>query len=274
MEAQAADTAAGSEKVPAFKVEKHGHGSPVILIPGLGCSGEVWKGTVAALEGKHECYVLTLAGFGGQPAIKTPLIETATKELVAYIKEHKVQQPAVIGHSLGGVMALHLAANHPKEVGAIIIVDSLPALGYSRPDAKAEDVKTMADGISKQMEEATHEEFVANTRQFLSAMIIGEEGQKKAADWMAASDQKTVAGCFQWIFMTDLRPELPKITSKTLVIAAGMPPGAIPEEICKSQYEGLKGVQMVRDPKSHHFIMLDDQEFLNKQIKGFLDAEK
>ncbi len=260
-----------ADKVPAFKVEKRGHGSPVILIPGLGCSGAVWDGTVAALEGKHECYVLTLAGFAGQPAITTPLIETASAELAAYIKEPKLKQPAVIGHSLGGVLALHLAANHGKEVGSIIIVDSAPALGFVRPGTKAEEVKAMADAMGKQMEEAPHDEFVANSRQFLTAMIAGEEAKKKAGDWMAASDQKTVAGCFRWIISTDLRPELPKIGNPTLVVEAGKVPGAIPEDAYKAQYEGLKGVKLVRDEKAGHFIMFDDPDFLVGQIKGFLD---
>ena len=265
MELRAAD------KVPAFKVEKRGHGSPVILIPGLGCSGAVWDGTVGALEGKHECHVLTLAGFAGQPAITTPLIETASKELAAYIKMEKLKDPAVIGHSLGGLMALEMAVNHGKEVGSIIIVDSAPALGFVRPGMKAEDVKSMADAMGKQMEEAPHDDFVANSKQFLTAMIAGEEGKKKAGDWMAASDQKTVAGCFRWVISTDLRAELPKIANKTLVLEAGKVPGAIPEEVYKEQYSGLKGVKLVRDDKSGHFLMFDDPEFLTAQIRTFLD---
>jgi pimeloyl-ACP methyl ester carboxylesterase len=260
-----------ADKVPTFKVEKRGQGSPVILIPGLGSSGAVWEGTVAALEAKHECHVLTLAGFAGQPPIKGPLVETATAELAAYIKEHKLGRPAVIGHSMGGVLALHLAANHGKDVGPIIIVDSVPALGYSRPGATPEAVKAMAEGAGKQMEESSHDEFVASSTQFLGSMIAGEEGRKKAAAWMGGSDQKTVADCFRWILGTDLRPELPKIGSRALVIEAGAAPGAIPEEVFKAQYEGLKGAKLVRDPKAKHFIMFDDPEFLTAQIKSFLD---
>ena len=56
----------GAEPPPSFEVEVHGAGSPVLLVPGLSCSGEVWDQTVTALEGRHEVHVLSLAGFAGR----------------------------------------------------------------------------------------------------------------------------------------------------------------------------------------------------------------
>ena len=115
----------------SFAVEVSGKGPPVILIPGLACNGSVWASTVARYRDRHEMHVLSLAGFGGQPALgdgNEPLLPTVRAELAAYIREHKLQKPIVVGHSLGGFLALWLAASEPDLLGGIVVVDSLPYL--------------------------------------------------------------------------------------------------------------------------------------------------
>jgi pimeloyl-ACP methyl ester carboxylesterase len=57
------------------------------------------------------------------------------------------------------------------------------------------------------------------------------------------------------------------------MLAAGVVPGAVPEEVVKSQYADLKGVKIVRAPKARHFIMLDDPEFFMAQVKAFLGGK-
>jgi len=78
----------------AFKAEVSGAGQPVILIPGLASSGEVWKETAAHLCGPRQCHVLTLAGFAGQPALQEgELIATAEQQLADYITANKLDKP-------------------------------------------------------------------------------------------------------------------------------------------------------------------------------------
>jgi len=55
-----------------FSVKITGTGRPMILIPGLLSSGDVWSTTVDRYKDRYECHVLTLAGFAGQPAIDAP----------------------------------------------------------------------------------------------------------------------------------------------------------------------------------------------------------
>ena len=74
-----------------FEVQIIGEGKPIILIPGLASSGKVWDKTVATISKKHQCHVLTLAGFVDQapiefgasflPKIQTKIVEYINKEL-------------------------------------------------------------------------------------------------------------------------------------------------------------------------------------------------
>src|SRR2546423_9328585 len=87
-----------------FGVQISGQGRPMILIPGLACSGEVWDATVDHFKDRYECHVLTLAGFAGQPPFDGPWLQTIRKGLVDYIRQNKLDRPIIVGHSIGGVL--------------------------------------------------------------------------------------------------------------------------------------------------------------------------
>ena len=97
----------------SFKVEVSGKGQPVILIPGYGCSGEVWKETISSLKGNYQLHVLTLAGFAGVPPIDTPVLKTVKNDLIKYVKDNHLNKPVLIGHGLGGFMSLWAASEEP-----------------------------------------------------------------------------------------------------------------------------------------------------------------
>ena len=149
----------------SFSVEVQGSGPPVILIPGLACGGAVWAPTVARYRDKHQLHVLTLAGFAGDKAIAPPLLPTVRSELAAYIKEHKLHRPVIIGHSLGGFVALWLAATEPELVGKVVVVDALPFLAAAElSSATVEAVKPQAQMMRDFIAKATPEMYAAQNR--------------------------------------------------------------------------------------------------------------
>src|SRR6202008_325233 len=98
----------------------------IVLIPGLSCSGEVWDQTVEHYKKDHKCYVLTFHGFAGLAADSSTSYMNWEKEIARYIRENKIAKPVIIGHSIGGGMAMLLAADYPELPGRIIVVDALP----------------------------------------------------------------------------------------------------------------------------------------------------
>ncbi len=119
-------------QAPSFTTTVRGHGRPVILIPGLGLPGVgVGIATVAHLANNAETHVVELAArFAGRPAIAGPLEATARIELAHYIRQNHLDHPVLIGHSLGGFLALWLASTEPDLVTArTIVVDAAPSIG-------------------------------------------------------------------------------------------------------------------------------------------------
>ena len=262
---------------PAFKVDVTGKGAPIILIPGLGSSGDVWEGTVARYCGNHQCHVLTLAGFAGVPAIDAPLLPAAEQQLSEYIAANKFDHPVVIGHSLGGFLGMKLAADHPEQVGRLIIVDTLPALGATQmPSVTRAQLKEMADGMRKHMQQQDAAAFSAAQLQSLRGMITKQEDIDRVIGWGKRSDRATVINAMADMMADDLRQDINRITAPTLVLGSwiaykdyGNKP--LFEEMYKVQYQRLAGVKVELADSARHFIMYDDPAWMYDRIDHFLN---
>ena len=111
-----------------FTVEVRGAGPDVILIPGLTAGREVWASTVAAAPG-YRYHLIQVAGFAGAPAAGNsagPVVAPLAEAIARYILAQRLVRPAIVGHSMGGTLALMIGARHPSLAGRIMVVDMLP----------------------------------------------------------------------------------------------------------------------------------------------------
>ena len=266
------ETAAPAFTPTAFAVKVTGTGRPVILIPGLACSGSVWDGTVAHLGGKVQTHVVTLAGFAGQPAIPAPFMATVHDQLVEYIKANKLAHPIVIGHSLGGVMALWLAETDP-EVAAVIDVDGLPFLAAMTDDAITVDkAKEGAAQMQQQIASMPAGALPKMMRQFMTSMITSPKDLENVMVDVEKSDAATIGQAFYDLFTLDLRPQLATIKVPLLVVAAGdngehsdTTPAAWHKQIDAIPHVDLEVVASAK-----HFVMLDTPDRFYALVDGFL----
>ena len=264
---------------PAFQVEVTGKGAPVILIPGLASSGEVWQGTVAQLCGPgqpRQCHVLSLAGFAGVAPVAGELLAQAESQLAGYIRDNQLGQPAIVGHSLGGFLALKLAIDHPQQAGRLVIVDALPALGATQlPTITPDQLQGMAAQMRAAMLAQDDASFAQQQRRSVAGMASKPDDIARITAWGMRSDKNTVIDAMTTIIGTDLRQDVARITSPTLVLGTWIAykdyaPRATIEATFQSQYQKLPGVQITISDAARHFIMYDDPEWLYGQIEAFL----
>jgi len=265
-----------AQAASAFKAEVTGSGPAVILIPGLASSGEVWHGTAQHLCGPRQCHVLTLAGFAGQPAIEGELLPQVESQLAEYIATNKLGKPVLIGHSLGGFVAMKFAASHPDMVGKLVIVDSLPALGATQvPNITADQLKQMAGVMRERMLASAETEYAASQRRTVMTMVSKPEDVDRIAGWGQRSDRKAVAGAMHDLMANDLRDDVARIQAPTLVLGAWVaykdyaPRDAI-EQVYRTQYARLPGVRVEMADSARHFIMYDDPAWMYDRIDQFL----
>ncbi len=256
-----------------FSVTVTGEGPDVILIPGLASSASVWDGTVAHLKNHYRLHVLNLAGFAGEPAaanaqgdILAPSVETVD----AYIKTHHLQKPVIVGHSLGGLMALMLAWAHPEDAGKLVIVDALPYVGVLfNPLATVDMVKPQATALRDGMIAAAADAFKSQQIAGTARLVTAPADQAKVLDWSLTSDRRVLAESFYEDLTTDLRPDLAGMTTPTVLIfpVATGEDTATTEAVYKSNYAAKPNITFSRIDNSRHFLMLDQPEAFYKSLE-------
>ncbi len=266
--------------MPSFTVDVEGHGKPVILIPGLACSAEVWKETAAHLNAEgFETHALTLAGFGGLKPIDADhhYLTTVRDDLAAYIRTNKLDHPILIGHSLGGFLALWLAATYPTLPGKVISVDGLPYLpAVMNPSITPEGAANMAASIRQSITSGSAADYEKQQRQTLESMITSPENVEREMKVESASDRDTVAEAMSELMTTDIRPEMANIRVPVLVLGSWIEYknyGATHDStlaLYSKQFEKLQGVKIVLSDTSKHFIQLDAPDWFYAQIDQFI----
>lgn len=264
-ERQASAESAAQRVTPAFEptafsVEVHGHGRPVILIPGLGCPGSVWQDTVAHLgdERGYQTHVLTLAGFAGKPRIDGPLLRTTVDELVRYIRDRRLGAPVIIGHSLGGSVALWLAAREPALVGPTVVVDAGAGDGADDPAAA-----TQARDLWR---EASDEEFAQRVKDMFGQMAVKRDRLEPVIADVARSDRRAIGDAVYELSVTTVRDQLGKIRAPVLLVLAD---GRLKDSF-RRQAEGVPHREVAVIANTGHFVMLDEPEAFFARIDDFL----
>lgn len=263
-----------------LRVEVVGQGRPVLMIPGLNSAASTWTETCAAMQPGVQCHIVQLPGFAGAPAVVTDNFLNGMRDrLLAYLDDRKLDKPVVIGHSLGGTLALQMAAEKPGRIERLVIVDSLPFLAGLR-GMTPEMAKGAAAAMRQQMLAATPAQWEAGARQGAMGMSRTPANGERVIAWSLASDRATSAQAMSELWGEDLRPLLARITTPTLVLgawAAYEPMGSTLEstrKIFETQYAGLNGVKVSMSQRGYHFLMWDDADWLVGEVKGFIASAK
>lgn len=254
----------------AIKVEKTGKGEPTIFLPGFTCPGAVWDETIAQLKGKRQVFTVSYAGFNGIEPIGTPWYTVVREQLINYIKDADLKNVSIVGHSMGGTLALEVAAALPDKVTRIVAVDALPCLRELWMPGVSADQIAYDNPYSKQMLAMDAEAFKNNAAMIAGSMTNKEEKKPMLIDWMLAADRTTYVNGYTDLLKVDARPQLSQIKAKTLVIGASFPDKNAVMANMEKQYANLADTQIVIADNSLHFVMFDQPEWFYGQLNAFL----
>lgn len=108
-----------------------GSGAPLLLIHGIGHRREAWGGVPELLAQRHDVVAIDLPGFGRSPRPVRPdtgRVESLAEQVARWLPSLGLERPHVVGNSLGGIIALHLAA-----AGHAASVTALSPAGFATP---------------------------------------------------------------------------------------------------------------------------------------------
>ena len=254
----------------AVHIQKSGKGKPVLLLPGFTTPGTVWNETIQNIQGKYQFYAVSYAGFNGLQPIDTPWYATIKKELIQYIRVNKLSNIVIIGHSMGGNLAVDIAADLDDKVDKIILVESIPCMReLMMPGISAKDIQYNSpynDQFLK-MDEMTFRQ----TAQMMSGNMANNPAKVDTLiSWAVKADRKTYVYGYTDLLKLDLREKLASLNAKTLILGASFPDKKVVMENYEKQYANLKAKQIAIASDSKHFIMFDQPEWFYTQVNAFL----
>jgi pimeloyl-ACP methyl ester carboxylesterase len=268
-----------AEEYAGINIQDKGRGSVLVFIPGLNSGSDTFTQTCEAFVKQHRCVLLHLPGFAGQKpvSLQKGFLSPMKDEIISLLREKKLSQVTLVGHSLGGLLSLMIALDAPELVDKIVIVDSLPFFpAIQNPLLTTEQAKPMAEQMRQQMNAQTDADFFKNASMSATGMSNQTSRYTQLIQWGQKSDRATTTLAMYELMTTDLRASVAKINKPVMVLgawAAYKNYGSTKEstqQIFSTQYAQLKNVDIHMSETGYHFLTWDDNDWVNQHIQNFL----
>jgi pimeloyl-ACP methyl ester carboxylesterase len=245
--------------------EVFGHGRPVVFLHGWLGSWRYWFPTMERVAEHFRTYSFDFWGFGESRRKSTyESIQNYSDQVIRFLDELGIDRCLLVGHSMGGMVALKTAINHPKRisrvaaVGAPIVGDSLSWL------LKLTDRPLFADAFAR----------VPALRRFMFHRFLGEAGDQhvhEILDDSVKSSSTTLRNAVGSMWRTDLRPELQRLSTPTLIVHGGRDEIVHPNQA--DLFDNVPTAEVVVMPESRHFPFLDEADLFNDLLIRFLKQD-
>ncbi len=266
--------AAYSQQNPSFKSQIRGSGNAVLMLPGFTCPGEVWDETISNIASDYEYHIITYAGFGDVAPIEMPWYSTIKKELLEYIDEQDLKGITIIGHSMGGNLAVDLAASVPEKVSRVILVDAIPCMReLMMPGISASQIQYESP-YNQQVLDMNEEAFGQMAAMMAQNMTVSKEKKDLLKSWIMKSDRETYVYGYTDLLKLDLRESLKEIKAPVMILGASFPDKEMVMKNFSDQYHNLSDKSILIAPESRHFVMYDAPEWFYEQVNSFLTGNE
>lgn len=248
--------------------DDRGAGNPLILLHGYPLHRGIWKGQLEPLAATNRVIAFDLPGFGAASTLHCPETLDGCAAIVGSSAHAIASPPAVIlGHSLGGYLALEQYGDHPERVRALILTST-------RSEADSEEAVARRHAtISRLRQEGPGAYAVEKARNLLAPANASDPDlfQTVLQIVRSAPVPSLVATELALAGRPDFTEFLAEIRVPTLVIW-GEEDRTIPSEKTKALVDGIPGAKGVGIPGAGHLPFLEKPTAFNQAVLSFLEG--
>lgn len=243
-------------------------GRPVILLHGIGGGKAIWAGSVAALAAAgFDAIALDLPGYGDSRTLAPGGMPHMAQAVLATMDTLGLPRAALVGHSMGGLVAQETAAIAPERVNALVLACTSPAFGKAdgawQARFVAERLKPLDDGLG-----------MPGLAAALVPPMLGPAadpaGVALATRVMAAVPEATYRTVLAAIVAFDRRAALPAIRVPTLCLAGAHDPTA-PPRVLRGMAERIPGATYAELAGAGHIANVEAPAAFDATVVEFLN---
>ena len=272
-----------SKKVKISGLNVHfveaGKGPPILFLHGLGGSWRDWSANLPTFAANYRVMAIDFPGFGesDKPEVHYS-IEWLTEMVEKFLQEQEIDLVNLVGHSMGGVVALNLASLPKSRVRKLAITDAVGIGDKSEFLGYAMSKKIM--GAETKWESL--EGFLKNEFRAMADSFIKDQKPKTAREFFESIPKNPLTGN-PFLPMTpnvqmtasiidfEIRPKLASIRQPTLILWGAKDPVASPQDASLLK-KGIRSSTLILFPDSGHSPMIEHPSRFNRELGKFLQG--
>lgn len=223
------------------------HDFEMVLIHDLGSRATVWDEVIPFLLSTFDVHAFEMAGHGTTRPVAEPGIDAEVARLEEFLADNDIEYPTLVGHGLGGMVALRYALDHPTRVYRLIVIDTAPKQ-LATPEQKQQLVQALAKDYGPTVAE-----------RYLN-MSPDPAIADRVVDTALRTDSASFIGLLLSTMDLDMTPELEGLSVPLLVVGSEMmfPGGENSEAVLYAVGFGhTRSLSFKRIVGSGHFVMLE-----------------
>ncbi|MCP5270276.1 MAG: alpha/beta fold hydrolase [Burkholderiaceae bacterium] len=243
-------------------------GRPVILLHGIGGGKAIWAGSVAALAaGGFDAIAVDLPGYGESQAVAPGGMPVMALAVLATMDALGLDRAALVGHSMGGMVAQEVAAMAPQRVSALVLACTSPAFGKADGDWQAQFVASRLQPLDAG-------QGMPGLAAALVPPMLGPAadpaGAALATRVMTAVPETTYRAVLAAIVAFDRRAALPAITVPTLCLA-GEHDRTAPPKVLRGMADRIPGARYAELAGAGHIANVETPAAFDAAVTAFLN---
>lgn len=244
-------------------VRDEGNGNPVLIFLHFwGGSSATWKSVTDILKDKYRCISYDHRGWGEseKPGYGYS-IESLAKDTLELIRQMKVKNYILVGHSMGGKIAQYIAAQQPEGLQRLILVAPSPSTPTIMPKEMQEGMRNAYTSI---------EAINATIDHVFNAGDLDNAVRMELTEGIQKHTEASRLGWTDIALLEDVSAGVNDIKTPTLIIAGEKDIIDSPERLQREVQAMIPNSQMTVIPNTGHLIMLQEPQKLAKLIDDFI----
>ena len=239
-------------------VERHSDYN-MVVVHGLGADASIWDECIGPLRRGFNVWAFELPGHGRTQPVANASIDSFAELLAEFIEKEGIQNPALVGHGMGGLIAMRYAFDHPELIHRLILIDSAP-----KQLATDEQKAAIAEQLM-----GNYEHFVAN---YYLNMSPREEVNQLAVGMALRTDQITFQQLLMSSFDFDVTDKLTVQAVPIMLIGSGMmfpDPSVARETMNMMGFDKARFISFKTMPHLGHYMMMEQPSYVASIITAF-----
>ncbi|RLD56350.1 MAG: alpha/beta hydrolase [Bacteroidetes bacterium] len=251
--------------------EEHGQGHPLVLIAGLASDSQSWLPLIPVLAGHFRVITFDNRGIGRSSPDNTDIsIEDMADDCARLIKHLDLPSANVLGHSMGGMIAMDLAARYPEMVGKLILLATTPKINRRNIELFNDLVCSLKSGMDRHLWFRNLFYWILSPSFFEDKEML-EQAVKMAIDYPYPQSDISFENQVRAISKFNSISGISGIQSPTLIVN-GENDILFPFSETAGLFKNLSRSQTITITKSAHSIPIENPKGLSKSVIGFLTS--